>query len=303
MKVVGFSSAVLCLLASAAFGQWTDVAEGVAYQRFTTASYDIHVARVDLTNPKVAVVATRPSDRGLRVSDFAKKNKALIAINGDYFDPHMQPIGLALSPCGVWEGTKDTGREGVIAIGSGRAEIYPQSEVLDAPHDWMTSAVSGWPMLVKNCNPLSPAELPGSDGFTRSPHPRTAVGLSEDGKTMYFVVADGRREGARGLTLARLGTFLHDELGVCQAINLDGGGSSAMWVGDHIVNKPSDGSERPVADHLAIVLAGDVAPCDTNAQPATVDATVLEDARRREEAEQKGNAANAAPEKKLPPQP
>lgn len=289
MKHAVIFIAVLCLLSPVALADWNTVADGVSYQRFNRDGMDVHVARVDLTSPNVRVVASRESDRGLRVSDFAKKSNALIAINADYFDPKLQPVGLALSPCGVWAGTKDTGREGVVAVGSGKADIYPQKEVLDTPEGWMTSAVSGWPMIVKECKPLSPAELPGSDSFTRSPHPRTAVGITEDGRTMYLVVADGRREDARGLTLARLAAFMHDELGACEAMNLDGGGSSAMWVNDHIVNKPSDGSERRVGDHLAVVLASTVIACDE--KPATLDAAALEESKKREEAEQRGNAA------------
>lgn len=271
MKRVLILCAALWFVATAAFAEWNALAPGVEYQRFNKEAIDVHVTRVDLTNPEVVVVATRESERGLTVSDYAKRTKALVAINADYFDKQMKPVGLALGPCGVWEGTRDTEREGVVAIGEGRGAIYPPKEVLAEPEEWMNAAVSGWPMLVKNCTALTSTELPGSDGFTRSPHPRTAVGVSEDGTTLYMVVADGRREGVPGLTLAKLARFMKDELGACSAINLDGGGSSAMWVSDAIVNKPSDKSERRVADHLAVVLASDYTGCD--AKPATSVAT------------------------------
>lgn len=248
-------------IALPAFAEWTAVAEGVEYQRFNQEAIDVHVTRVDLTNPKIRVVASRPDDRGLTVSDFAKKNKALVAINADYFDQKMNPSGIALSPCGVWEGTSDNERRGVVAVGSGRAAILPPKEILPEPEEWMQSAIAGWPMLVANCTALTATELPGSDGFTRSPHPRTAVGVSEDGTAMYFVVADGRREGVPGLTLAKLARFMKEELGTCAAMNLDGGGSSAMWVGDAIVNQPSDKSERKVADHLAVIRVEDFVEC------------------------------------------
>jgi exopolysaccharide biosynthesis protein len=264
----------LVLFAAAALAEdWTTVAPGVEYQRFNAAAIDVHVTRVDLTNPEVMVVATRESERGLTVSDFAKKTKALAAINADYFDNKMKPIGLAIGPCGVWEGTKDTEREGVVAVGEGRAVLLPPKEVLAEPEPWMRTAVSGWPMLVKNCTPLTATELPGGDAFTRSPHPRTAVGVSEDGATLYLVVADGRREGVPGMTLARLARFMSEELETCAAMNLDGGGSSAMWVGETIVNQPSDKKERRVADHLAVIRTADYTGCDivpvTPAPPAT----------------------------------
>ncbi len=267
MKRAVMLSALVWLVATAALADWNVVASGVEYQRFNRDAMDVHVTRVDLTNPDVIVTATRESERGLKVSDYAKKTKAVVAINADYFDKQMKPVGLTIGPCGVWEGTKDTEREGVVAIGEGRVAIYPPKEVLAEPEEWMDVAVSGWPMLVKNCTALSATELPGSDGFTRSPHPRTAVGVSEDGTTLYMVVADGRREGIPGMTLAKLARFMAEELGTCSAINLDGGGSSAMWVSDAIVNQPSDKSERRVADHLAVVLATDYTGCDVEATP------------------------------------
>lgn len=257
-------TALLLLLAPALFADdgWTAVADGVSYRNFTGEAMNIHVARIDLTRDNLRVIATPQSQRRLRVSEFAKKNKAIVAINADYFTSEFKPIGLVAGPCGVWEGTADTSREGVVAAGDGRAKIFPQREVLQQPEPWMEAIVSGWPMLVKNCKALTASELPGSNGFTRSPHPRTAVGVSRDGTLLYLVVAEGRRDGVPGMTLARLARFMARELGVCSAMNLDGGGSSAMWIGDRIVNRPSDGFEREVANHLAVIDADDFAGCD-----------------------------------------
>lgn len=248
---------------AAADDRWQDVGPGVSYRHFEGDGRSIHVARVDLTNDEIQVVATDQPDQGRRVSDWAKRTEALIAINGDYYDMEMKPIGLSIGPCGQWAGTKDTTREGVIAFGRERITIQPQKEVLETPDEWITAAVSGWPLLVRNCTAYSSKKLPGSDPFTRAPHPRTAVGMSRSGKTAYFVVADGRTEKVRGLTLAELASFMQKELGACSAMNLDGGGSSTMWVQDKIVNRVSDGSERRVANHLAVVLRSKYEGCTT----------------------------------------
>ena len=252
------------LLASSAYAQWTAVGPGVDFEELTGPNSDVYVTRIDLTNDDIRVIATRDGERGLKVSDFAKKEKALAAINGDYFDDKFNPTGLAIDPCGnVHPAVKDPLHEQVLAVGGHRASIERQADV--APDDDpIDAAVSGWPVLVRDCTALSAAELPGSNAFTRSPHPRTAVGVSEDGKTLYFVVADGRRTGVPGMTLAQLGQFMADKLNVCAAVNLDGGGSSAMWVRDHVVNRPSDGVERPVGDHLAVVLKSDLALCNAS---------------------------------------
>jgi len=65
-------------------------------------------------------------------------------------------------------------------------------------------------------------------------------------------VADGRREGVPGLTLPELAALMV-ELGACTAVNLDGGGSTALWLRERIINQPSDGVERKVANHLGVI--------------------------------------------------
>jgi uncharacterized protein YigE (DUF2233 family) len=279
-RTILFFSALL-LATTAAFGQsaWEPVAPGVDYEHVVEGSMDIHVARIDLTNPKVRIISTRQSEVGTRVSDFAKRHHAFVAINGDYFDKVAKPVGLVVGPCGPWSDTKDTSREGVVAFGTARAEIRTQSEVMDPPEPWIATAVSGWPMLVRECHALTSAELPGSDAFTRSPHGRTAVGLTKDAHTAYFVVADGRRKDAPGLTLGQLAAWMAETLDVCSAINLDGGGSSAMWVDDRIVNRPSDGSERRVGDHLAVVEANEEIACDPKREQDAAAALRLAEAK------------------------
>ncbi len=252
--------AFVLLCVAPALADWKSVTPGVDYQEYTSDNMDVHVTRVDLTNDALQIVVSRESERGLKVSDYAKNNKAIVAINGDYFDDKFNPIGLTVGPCGRWQGSKDTSREGVVAVGEHKASIRKQSEVMEPPEDWVVSAISGWPMLVANCELVKP--LPGSPAFTASPHPRTAVGLSQDHTQLYFVIAEGRRTGVPGLTLQQLAVFMRDELGVCAAINLDGGGSAAMWVGDHIVNRVSDGVERRVGNHIAVIKRTDFVPCN-----------------------------------------
>jgi exopolysaccharide biosynthesis protein len=263
---------LVVLETAAGCASWEQVAPGVEYRKYESESRSIHVARVDLTDPSIRVIATNEPERGMRTSEFASRYEAIVAINADYFTPDIRPIGLAVGPCGVWEGTRDTAREGVVAIGGERAEIHHQTREMDPPEEWIESAVSGWPALMKECRALDAAALPGSDSFTRSPHPRTAVGLSKDGRYLYLVVADGRQENARGLTLEELALFMAKDLGVCSAMNLDGGGSSVMVLNGEIVNRPSDGKERRVANHLAVVHADRVPDCAVEGTAETTGA-------------------------------
>jgi exopolysaccharide biosynthesis protein len=254
-----------------AFGDnWQNVAPGVDYQEIRENDYDIYVTRIDLTNDRIRIVVSREDEKGLKVSDYAKKTHAVAAINGDYFDEQFTPVGLAIGACGKWATAKDAPHEKVVEVSHNLAVIRNRSDLpTPPPSDGIDAAISGWPFVVNGCRALTAPELPGSDAFTRTAHPRTAVGISADGHTMYFVVADGRRTGVPGLTLAQLGSFLADRLKVCSAINFDGGGSSAMWVGDRIVNRPSDGVERPVGDAIAVILRKDFTGCEAPPQTNT----------------------------------
>jgi exopolysaccharide biosynthesis protein len=91
-------------------------------------------------------------------------------------------------------------------------------------------------------------------------HPRTVVGLDAAGKTLTLLVVDGRKPGiAVGMSYDELAAEMQ-RLGCTEALNLDGGGSSVMAVRDaksgtmKILNAPTDGRERAVADVLGITV-------------------------------------------------
>ncbi|MDF6022815.1 phosphodiester glycosidase family protein [Streptomyces sp. JH34] len=87
--------------------------------------------------------------------------------------------------------------------------------------------------------------------------PRTAVGFSEDGRTMQVVTVDGRQTDSGGVTLTELGGMMR-RAGSYSALNLDGGGSSTLVAREpgsdtlRVENSPSDGSERTVPNGLAL---------------------------------------------------
>ncbi|MCK4742068.1 MAG: phosphodiester glycosidase family protein, partial [Anaerolineales bacterium] len=84
-------------------------------------------------------------------------------------------------------------------------------------------------------------------------HPRTAICYNQD--YLYFVVVDGRDNAySIGMTVLELANFCQEELHATEGINLDGGGSSTMWVNGEVVNRPSDGHERTVANGMMMVI-------------------------------------------------
>lgn len=103
----------------------------------------------------------------------------------------------------------------------------------------------------------------GTSEFTLDRHPRSAVGVLENGNWV-FMVADGRQKHAEGFTILELAQYMQ-KLGCTDALALDGGGSSTLVIKNTIMNKPSgrgygtSKKERPVSN--AIVLKASCREC------------------------------------------
>ncbi|MDD2431388.1 MAG: phosphodiester glycosidase family protein [Firmicutes bacterium] len=125
----------------------------------------------------------------------------------------------------------------------------------DPSLDVLNTLVGGQPLLVERGQvaPIAPSDISGIN-------PRTAVGISQDGKKVWLVVVDGRSSRSKGFTFKELAEYFKDEIGAYRAVNLDGGGSSAMVVKKPgtdvytVVNKPSDGGERRVPNGLGVFI-------------------------------------------------
>jgi exopolysaccharide biosynthesis protein len=118
-------------------------------------------------------------------------------------------------------------------------------------------AVAGRPIVLADSVITADVDTESSEGF-RNLNPRTAVGIDRRQTRAWFAVIDGRQpDYSMGMTLRQVGALMQ-ALGATRAINLDGGGSSALALRDlttgtvRVVNRPSDGTERPVGNALAI---------------------------------------------------
>ncbi|GHO76887.1 hypothetical protein KSD_46580 [Ktedonobacter sp. SOSP1-85] len=141
-----------------------------------------------------------------------------------------------------------------------QANIH-QGETLDITQQLMPDsdlryALGGGPQLVKDGQIPNASEL----GDSAAVNPLTAVGISRDGRHAFFVVFDGREAGAdhsHGLTRSQMAGYLLEH-GAYQALLFDGGGSAEMVArlpGQDrvsVINTPSDGHERLVANSLLI---------------------------------------------------
>ncbi len=227
---------------------------------------------IDLSDPHVSVRVSAggpdPDGEGkyqttlMQTSAIAQREHFDLAVNGDFFQALKNEGGFAL-PGGykanqwalvegpavtdgkVWSKSLKP-RPALVVRRGGKAAI----EQVSVPEADLQQVISGNVMLVvkgKAVNHTEPAR-----------HPRTAVGVDEKGSKLVILVVDGRNSGvSEGMTYADLAAeFVR--LGCYSAMNLDGGGSTAMVMRDpnadnwKILNRPSDGKERPVANALGV---------------------------------------------------
>ena len=112
--------------------------------------------------------------------------------------------------------------------------------------------VGGVPQLIKNGKiDITWEQEKTTKSFVETRHPRTAVAKLRDGKFLLITV-DGRSESSGGIGLQDLAEYLLS-LGATDAMNLDGGGSTTMFVDGKVVNHPSDKEgERKVSDAILV---------------------------------------------------
>ena len=128
------------------------------------------------------------------------------------------------------------------------------------------SAIGGAPMLVENgAVELSVAEDKVKADIAKSERSRTAVGITKSGTLLIAVVKELENAGYGGVTLKVLAQLMIDE-GAVSAMNLDGGGSSAIVVAGQLLNE-AESDQRTVSNVLVVKLAAKPKPADA-AKPA-----------------------------------
>lgn len=128
-----------------------------------------------------------------------------------------------------------------------------------SPADWAKAshAISGAGLLMLDGRELTDwAEERIAAGFDTTRHPRTIIGIDADG-AIWLVTVDGRNPSlSLGMSFTEL-QRLSKRLGLRSVLNLDGGGSTTMWVDGRIVNHPSDPEgPRKVSDAILVVPRG-----------------------------------------------
>lgn len=120
--------------------------------------------------------------------------------------------------------------------------------------DGVDDAIGGGPELVRGGVAVYRPHEWFSSYQLNQRHPRTAVGQLGDGRIL-LLTADGRSSSSAGLTNTQLAkAMVH--YGAERAIAFDGGGSAEMAFNGNVLNRPSDGRERSLANSLQLFYIG-----------------------------------------------
>jgi hypothetical protein len=243
----------------------SDPHPGIHVETWADASIPakLTLVQLDLTSEELAVYATSPADRGITTGAYATAIAGQVAINGDSFDvASFVPHGLAMGDSMLWTNTADDQLESVLRFGRTAdavhheltdAEILPP-EVVVTPASLPTNTqgvISGRPLLVRAGAAETQFDCSDQIAIACQRAPRSAVGLSATRGTMWLVTVDGWQSGSLGMTAAELAAFLAGR-GMDMAFGLDAASSSTLILDGALANKPSDGVQRPVANHLGI---------------------------------------------------
>lgn len=266
-------------------GPWEPIFKGV--ERATGATDEprlqkINAVRVDLHDPDIRLITTAdnwvlPGDTTRQTgSAYIANTGAQVAINGQYIDlatasPYADLFGLSIHGGQIVSPAQDL--HALIGVNPGtllvtkdnQARIEQTYPTTDLTGVW--TAVESWAyLLVNGVNTGDPRYIPGNI------EPRSAVGLSQDGRYLILMTIDGRQSGySLGATSFEESEWLK-RFGAYNGINLDGGGSTHLWVNEYdgdtyALNRPTE--NRAVGNHLGI-YAAPLIP-----EPATVSTLLL----------------------------
>ena len=247
--------------------QWQVFANGIDYfhGKISSPILEFWALKIDLCAQEIDIIVKGGASNGnqilsKKVSNFVRDNNLLAGINAVPFDivsskegKVIQNVGIVISN-GKTIAPANPNYDALIFYKDNKTAIVNQSAIKSIEN--IENAVGGFHQILSN------GELTQRTHDREARHPRSAAGISQDGKYLYLVVIDGRRAGSVGATEEETALLLHS-LGSWEGINFDGGGSSAlaMRFADgkvRVVNTPIHGGilgqERAVAGCIGVKL-------------------------------------------------
>lgn len=230
------------LAATVTVGAWKPLFQGVELAAGEADAAEVRLqkvwaVRVDLRAPGIEFFTTpsngdRPLDTTSETtSEFVMHYGVQVAINANFFGPCCSPgekdlTGLAVSrgvvvSAPVLDGP---GSAQMVITRDNQARIVVNTSKRPVPMADVWTAVAGSHIVLANGVKTDAA----ATATAKAVHPRTAVGVSKDGRYLFMLVIDGRQSGySAGATFGELADWFL-RFGASDGLNLDGGGSTAM---------------------------------------------------------------------------
>lgn len=196
---------------------WRQLAPGIEYQdldaSFLTPWSHIHAFRINLKNNELALVSASDLSRQYAaIDEFAQFSKALLAINGGFFDSNYKPLGLRIHKKNLRSPIKRISWWGIFYIKNEKAYLSNISQF--NPSSQIDFAIQSGPRLLIN-NRIPPLKPRRAE--------RSALGITHDGQ-IIILVTDNMPLSTTELAQVMKAAPLNCE----NALNLDGGSSSQL---------------------------------------------------------------------------
>ena len=224
---------------------------------------NINILIVNLKKRKVSILYN--PEENMRTSRKASSSSAIAAINAGFFNikdggsvTYIKTTGRIADSDTAKKWPKNINMTGSVLIDAeGHLSISGSklNSWYDSHPEFPEVLVTGPLLLVDKKKTLLP-----KTSLVITKHPRSSIGVIIKHKVV-LVTLDGRTADSRGMTLLQL-TDLMISLGCKDAVNLDGGGSTTMWINgkpfNGVVNMPCDNKkfdhegERAVSDIIII---------------------------------------------------
>jgi len=187
---------------------------------------------------RVHAVSVKKLNSGSILTDLAKENDAIVAINGGgYFWSNYMPSGLIVSE-GTLKYASSQGKHITAGFNEDGVLLLGSFDKKDIEEKNIKEALSFNPILISNGKPI---KIVGTGGSGLNP--RTVLAQRKDGIVLFLVVNGyGQKLSWKG----RGGVYLNDLLiileryGAYNAINMDGGSSSTLVIDGKLVNSPCE---------------------------------------------------------------
>ena len=236
-------------------GEYSDSNTSITLKQYRAYDSNIYVADVTVSDASALKTALANNTYGRNITDttsnMAEDNNAVLAVNGDYYGARQS--GYVIRNGNLYRNTSGD-RDALVIKQNGEFEFVSEGETSaeELLQNGAYQVLSFGPVLLED-GEISVGEN-DEVGMAMASNPRTAIGYL--GNNHYvFVVSDGRTSESAGLSLYELASFMK-ELGVADAYNLDGGGSSTMVFKGEIINNPTtnghSNKERSVSDIVYI---------------------------------------------------